>query len=457
MLSRLRGRLADMRRRRNLDARWSYACRWADTPALNAPTRGGIRRKAGESDEDFAVRQAKRRSLLTRREAARKALYDAHVAQGATERSRIYWGTWNHLLKSVDQARKAVLRRRKEGLPAEWRRPRWDAPCTIAADRGGFRIDERGRPWWVISTRVSDGWVTMRAKFGRRGRPPIADEVQPRTLQLTLRKSPGRGWVYSVSMAVESDPPEHAGKGLVSLDWGHREHGHPNEHKGIRVFTWLGDDGMNGEILLPIECRKLLDDIDATKTRMDLAFNARRQTLTLKDRNRHRYRSRLMRAGVRGEEEQRWLTWEARYERRLARMRRRIVNLRKETYIKEIRSLRALYSTFAIEDETIAGRTGRGGHRRTDVEEQTRHRKRQNRELSARYEFLQILERSGATILPVISRKSTRECQQCGNEHENGPELYRVCPVTGIVDDKDEAACETILKRAKEALAKQVA
>lgn len=461
-LAALRGQLTLLRKRRNADPRWKEACSWADTPAEDAPDRGGVRRKASETDDEFAARCAKRRTKLTRREAYRKALYDAHVA-GATERSRVYWGTWNALLASVDQARKSVLKRRKEGLPAEWRRPRWDDPVTIAADAGGFRILDKGGvkrvakrgaevgdPWWTVETRVRDGWVRFRAKFGNWHELPTGAEL--RTLKLTRRRGPGRGWEYSVSSSVAGMlEASHPGTGTVALDWGHREHGHPTEHMGIRVFTWRGDDGQTGEILLPRECRNLASEVDELKARVDATFNARKATLRIPERNRHGYRSRLLRAGARTSEEQNWLAWETRYERRMARARARIDNLRRETYTQAIRRLRQRYRVFALEDETIVG------HRKLDLEEQTRHRKRQNRELSARYEFKQLCERSGAEVLPVTARNSTRECVHCGQLHENGPELYRVCPVTGLAGDKDAMACITILARAQEALAKRAA
>jgi len=444
-LAGLRAQLNALRKVRNAHQVWRDAVKWADTPAPGAPERGGPRRRAGETAEEFAARCATRRTMLTRREAWRAELYRGHVADGARGRSRIYWGTWNSLLKSVDQARKSVLQARKAGLPANWRRPQWNDPSTIAADAGGFRVLERGRPWWALETRLCDGWVRFRAKCGNWH--SIPESAKLRTLKLTRRKN-GCGWSYSVSIAVAGMPePAHAGDGVVALDWGYREHGHPHERDGLRVFTWRGEDGAIGEILLPSECRAAKDREQQLQARIDAIWNARCASMKLPERNRHSYRSRLMRSGVRTAEEQRWLNWETRYERRRAAARKRWQNLRSETYLQAVHALRRRYDMFAVENETIVG------HRRTDKDEQTRHRKRQNRELSARYEFLQICERSGATILPVPSRNSTRECPHCGGLHENGPELYRACPATGVVDDKDEIACVTILARAKAALA----
>jgi hypothetical protein len=477
--------LSALRKQRNADPLWKEACKWADTPAPDAPSRGAARRKPGESDEAFAERTTKRRERLTRREAYRKRLYDSHVADGASETSRVYWGTWNALTRSVDQARASVLKRRKDGLPAEWRRPRWDDPNSVCADAGGFRVVDRGgvrvtsksgaavgNPWWTIETRLREGWVRFRAKCGNWHVVPDAAEL--RALRLIRRKD-GHGWTYSVSIAISRMPEERTyavgytatnpgrrelldGQGLVALDWGHREHGHPNARLGMRVFAWRGSDGKTGEILLPVECRKLLDSIDETKSRMDTLFLQRKQTLGLHDRGRYGYRSRLMRSGVRSQEETLWLRWEMRYERRLTRMRNRISDLRRETYVQSVRTLRQSYRVFAIEDETTAG------HRYTAKQDMTSHRKRSNREISARYLFTQICERFGAEVLPVPARNSTRECPVCNRVpsnpailNENGPELEIACPSCGVIRDKDFGACEVILRRAEEALAERAA
>lgn len=441
LVNSLRNRLVELRKQRDADPRWKEALLWADGVDPDAPERGKPRRKAGETDEEFAERCSKRRSRLTRREAYRAALYADR---------RIYWGTWNALLASVDAARKAVIQQRKAGVAASWKRPRWDDPCTIAADAGGFRIVERGKPWWVVEMRLLDGWVRFRAKLGNWHALPEGAKLK--TCKLTRRKN-GRGWEYSVSIAVDGmpDPREQfASRGMVALDWGHREHGHDGARDGLRVFTWLGDDGQSGEVLLPRECRDLLDQIHATQSRIDQAFDARKRSMGLAERNRHTYRSRLMRSGVRTGEERRWIDWETRYERRLSRMRDRIQDLRKETYLRAVRDLRSRYRYFAIEDERVSGRSGL---RRQAQEDKVLRRKRQNRELSARYEFVQMIERLGGEQITVSARNSTRECPECGELAENTPDLLVACPGCGVIRDKDFGAARVILRRAQEALA----
>src|SRR5690606_9965101 len=207
LLATLRARLNELRKQRDADPRWREALLWADGVDSDAPERGKPRRKAGETDEQFAKRCATRRSRLTRREAYRAKLY--------AER-RVYWGTWNALLASVDAARKAVIKQRKAGVAASWKRPRWDDPCTIAADAGGFRIVERGKPWWVVEMRLLEGWVRFRAKLGNWHDLPEGAKLK--TCKLTRRKN-GRGWEYSVSIAVDGmpDPREQfASRGMVA-------------------------------------------------------------------------------------------------------------------------------------------------------------------------------------------------------------------------------------------------
>jgi rubrerythrin len=361
----------------------------------------------------------------------------------------VYADTWNALRRSCDQAVAAVLKVRREGLPAEWRRPRWDDPATIVADKPGhWRIVERGSLWWTLETRLHEGWVRFKAKLGNWHNIP--DDAVFKTLKLTRRKH-GNGWKYSVSICVQGMPEAggtaFADRGAVALDWGHREHGHPNARHGIRAWYWRGDDGREGEILLPAEMRELRDRIDDTLSRIDKTFAARGEH----DRNRHAYRKRLQRLRVLTREQDAWLVWETRYEKRVDRMRRRLQNLRRETYLQAVRDLRKQYKHFVTEDEP-----GKH-HQRNDKEEQSKHRKRQNRDMVARYEFLSICERLGADVITVPSRNTTRECPDCGALAENGPEPDVACPGCGQVEDKDARACRIILRRGLEALANRAA
>jgi transposase len=456
-----------MRVVRNADPRWAAALKWADEPVgepkavrrRRAKPAEKIRRRKTETEEAFAKRfalltqdeteehyEAKLQAAPrdTRRDVYRKALYDQR---------RIYWGTWNALVRSVDQARKDVIGQRARGMPAEIRRPKFRDPVSLSAEAGGFRIIERGKPWWTIELRVgtADEWVRLRAKFGNWHEVPLKAPL--RSLALTRRKD-GERWAYSVSIVVDMKKPvkhQQAESRMVAFDWGHREHGHEREREGIRVFTWLGDDGEQGEVLIPTECRTALDEIDALKSRLDTTYDLRREALHLPHRNRYLYRRELMRSGVRTAEETDWLRWEMRYERRIAARRKRIVNLRRELYLSTVRELRKRYGVFAFEDESVPQ------IKEKQKDEERKRRQRSNRDLAARYEFTSICERSGAKIITVPARNTTKECPDCGQLTENGPELLVACPGCGRVRDKDRGASRVILGRAKEALANRAA
>lgn len=283
----LRARLADMRTVRNGDDRWKAALKWADEQIGETKQ---CRRKAGETDDAYAERAAKGRRD-TRRDIYRKELYAGR---------RIYWGTWNGLIKAVEQARKAVLQQRARGLPAEWRRPKHRDATTLYADTGGFRVIDRSSVWWTVEMRIGTGseWVRFRSKCDNWHEVP--KDAKLVCAKLTRRKD-GERWAYSLSLTVDAPKPARvvAGEGLVSFDWGHREHGHDSEDTGMRVFTWLGSDGDSGEILLPAEVRQQLDRIDDVKARTDTTFDARKASMSLPERNRYTYRRRLMMSGVR--------------------------------------------------------------------------------------------------------------------------------------------------------------
>lgn len=471
LMASLRIRLSELKKERDADPRWKDALKWADDPVgspkavrrRRAKDPSKVKRRKSETDEAWQKRfdmltsdeteehyQAKVAAAprRTRREEYRTNLY--------TER-RCYWGTWNALLRSVDHARNDVLKQRKQGLPADWRRPRFGDAQSLSTEPGGFRIVERSHLWWIIDLRIGTAtgknaeWVRIRAKCGNWHHIP--DDANITTAKLTRRKD-GQRWAYSISLTIEGVEKKArtlATTGLVSFDWGHREHGHGRAKEGIRAFVWLGDDGQQGEVIIPAECRRSLDEIDALKSRMDQAFDARKASMRLHDKNRHTYRRRLLRSGVQTEEEGQWLTWEMRYERRVGRLRKRWQNLRKEVYTHAVRDLRSRYAKFAFESESNAS------IKRQQKDDQMIRRARANRDLTARYEFVELCKRFGAEIVPVSARNTTKECPSCGHLGDNTAELVTVCPACGTARDKDFGAAEVILRRAKGALAKYAA
>jgi rubrerythrin len=329
-------------------------------------------------------------------------------------------------------------------------RPKWNDNVTIVSDKAWHsRVQENG-DWWTIEIPVGstarggiEGTVRFRARLGNAG----IGAAELRRLQLTRRKDM-TGWRYYVSVTIITQERKYPGTGVVGLDWGHREHGHALASAGIRAFTWWGDDGRCGEILIPREARECLDRCSTEQSRIDVAWDARKKTLELDGiRSRHGYRKRVMRNGVRSKDERLWLMWETRIERRRQAARKRAAALRREAYIAAVKELRQWYATFVIEDQP--GKEARD----LDTEEMTRHRKRQNRELVARYEFVSRCERSGAAVIRVSARNTTRECPTCGVLAEKTQDLLIACPGCGIVRDRDYGAAKVILRRGEQVLA----
>lgn len=433
-------RLAELRRVRDADPRWRTACRWSEDAEEEAPL-VVRRRKPSETDDEYSSRVAagKRRS---RRAQSRVDLYS---------QAWCHADTWNAQVRALDAARAAVIKQRKAGVPAEIHRPRWDDDCTIVSDKA-WRILATDGPWWTIEMPVGcarrghGGVVRFRAKLGS----CEIDSATHRRLQLTRRRD-GRGWRYSASITVIAEAREYVGRGVVGFDWGHREHGHDSEAHGIRAWVWHGDDGEHGEILIPREARDQLDRAHAEQSRIDVAWDARRRSLGLPHRSRHGYRAALMRSGVQTEEEARWLQWETRIERRCQSARKRAQSLRREAYLSAVRSLRARYDVFAL--EALSGRHMQA----LDTGGEAARRKRQNRDLVARYSFVALCERSGATVITVPARNTSRECPDCGHLAEKSGDVLLACTGCGTVRDRDQGAARNILRRGQEALAKRTA
>ena len=467
----LKTMLTELRAVRNSDPRWKAALTWPADKAgdpkkprrRRAVPASRLKRRKNESDEAWE----KRFTLLTTDETDEH--YAAKLAKAGRRQRReqyrcdlyaqraIYWGTWNALCKSVDQAVKDVIRRRKQGLPADWRRPKHGDRSSLVADPGGFRIIERGDLWWTIDIRlgVKQGkeaeWARVRAKCGNWH--DIPDEAVIKQAKLTRRRD-GQRWAYTLNLAIdgaEKETSSFATSGRAAFDWGHREHGHEYASDGIRAFAWVGSDGRTGEVLVPRECRECLDYISAIKARMDDRFNRRKESLALPDKTRHGYRRRLLRLGVRTEDEAQWLQWEMRQERRIAKRRKRFQNLRRETYTHAVRDLRKNYAEFVFEAESNAGL------KRQQKDVMSKRRQRANRDLTARFEFVSLCERLGGEILSVSSRNTTKACPECGNLDENTAELLMVCSSCGVARDKDFGAARVILARSESPLAGEAA
>lgn len=437
-----------LKEERNAAPEWKAALSWPNDKASGEKGRKAARRKQGESDEDFAARDM--RAYRTRREVYELDLYQQVCAvrkEGAAEGPRCYWASFNAQKVAVKQALKAVLAARKAGQSAQLRRPRWSDPGRISAQAsaGGFEIlevnDVPGNPWWTMRMRIADGkWVTFRSPMSHRQKIPEGGSI--RVVEL-CRKRDGNRWAYYVCLTVDAawEKFECATDGCVGIDTGHRERGHDNEENGLRAFTWYGNDGHQGEVLLPLECRRLLTRAHTLQSMLDKKFEALPEdTPKVGARNRHIYRKRLLALGVRTEAQHYWLKDETWTERQIMRCRKRIQNLRTHTYREAIRKLAHHYQYFAID---VVGKDVQ----QLQMNEETRHRVRQNRDMVAAYSIKTTCERFGLIDTKVSNKNSTKECPQCGHVAKSGPEILLSCPSCKLTRDQDFGAAYVMMKR----------
>lgn len=429
---------AQLKAERDLDPRWEQIKKWP----LDKAAEKQVRRKKDEPDEKFEARAAS--AYRTRREANEIQIY--------SER-RCYWGSYNAARASRDLALKSVIKRRAQGLPADLRRPRWSDPGRIVAKACGFEILDRGEPvpdpdhpyleqkpspWWTLRIRLFEGWATFRAKLGNCHALPEDAVIKEACL---CRVRDGNRWKYSVSVTVAATWPtqKQLGNGIVGIDTGHRTMGDE-----LRAFVWYGSDGRSGEVRLPPPCARNLEVSRKIQSEIDSAF----LKLGVKDKNRHAYRKRLLRQGIRTAAESEWLAWEIERERRCASLRRTARNLREETYTRAIQDLRTRYSYTGID---VVGK----GVQQKQTEDMARHSTRQHRDLVAAYSIKQLCERFGIEDLSVTARNSTAECPQCGHIRKTKEDLWLRCDSCGLTTDQDHGAAYVLMCRAVGAARKQ--
>lgn len=415
-------RIKDTRKKVKSDPRYKTALKWRDEEVGQVKK---IRRTVHDTDESMAAKAGRR-----------KTRYDEHRDAVYADR-RCFHGTFMAQVRAVQSSRRSVLKARVSGKPARISRRIESEQLSsqsckadaLVAD--GFRVVERAPLWWTMKLRVGreQNWVTFRAKCGNWHTIPDGARIVGATLN---RKRDGMRYRYSVSLTIRAEWPErNIGQGVVALDWGCRE----RHDGGILAFTW-NDGNRSGRVFLPPEIRGLVDRKNEILSRLDSAFNAR----STGRRNRHSYRKELLRLGVMSNEQREWLDYETRKNRQVASINRRIDNLRKETYTREIQELAKSNHTFVFEKLS--------NMRALDKEGESARRKRQNRELTSKYMFEQLCERFGGAVEHVSARNSSRECPKCGKIGKKSSDVMLACESCGHVRDRDEGAAEVLRNRA---------
>lgn len=457
----------DFRAKRNKDPRWIAALAWANEPVAELKVQRRATKvpfqKASETFEQYQARLAKiaetraKKSVgtspRTRREQFQVKAYNEESVRS---------DTWNDLIKRVKTAVAAVLKVRREGKSASWRHPRWYEGHTLVykAKSCQFTLGTRLVKAGSVATEARYLRVAVRAERKLRGggirgaalefEVDLADasfelsQIKEVRLSRTKRTRLDATWRYQASIVlnVKKDVSHAAREGYCGIDVGHREYGHEGE--GLRVAYWYGSDGVHGQILLPV--RAYLNRAHALQADLDLKYNARQASLSLKG-NRHSYRRDVLSRGVCTQEEASWLAYEHLTEKQIAKARRKVEDVRQDIYAKAARELSKRYAVIGVEDL-------KASHMRTlDTAAESSKRKRQNRDVAAPYLLKQICERSGAAVRKVDARRTSQVCPHCSQPTGKLDGLMLVCPSCGLTYDRDFGAAKEICRRLGEALA----
>lgn len=415
LLARLMKLRDTLRAERNASPQWKALLKW---PNVHVGT-VNCRRQAGETDEEFATRAAKKGR--TRR--------GQHFVDIYAQR-HCYHGTFNGLAASVAQAVTMVIKERSNGNSSQLRRPSWRGPGRLHAQPVGCKVTRLDSKRLRIKFRLHNGWAELTTS-AKGNLPELGDSADLRTADL-CRTRVGRAWHYTISLTYRVDACRHAGGGVVGIDTGHRK----RDGNELRACVWYGSDGRRGEVLLPAECMRCIETADAIYSKIDTAFNA----LKTGHRSRHAYARALERRGVMTEAESGWYQWAQQREMRALALKKRARSLRDRVYLDTARTLSKRYCYMAI--DTVGKDV-----QQLQIDESMPGTIRQARDLVAAYHLQTVFERYGIQRLKVDAHNSTRECTECGELHNVGAELYVTCPNTGAKTDQDYSAAYTMLAR----------
>lgn len=275
---------------------------------------------------------------------------------------------------------------------------------------------------------------------------------------------------FCVSMGrddvIEGDVPR-ATEGTVAVDWNYRK-----TSRGLRVATWMGDDGDHGHLFLPyMDEKRRLDYIDyaseVQKLRSD-NFNSIKARLTkyredknlpewlaerLKDVNRWKRPGRLVilrrewqANRVSGDEEifQKVVEWNGQdhllYQKE-CNLRRKFVASRNHAYRNLAYKLSRMYKNLHIEDIDKHAMK-----RRPDVTEEYDPILTKNRDRGSPGKLTQFLiEKFGKNYTKVAAANSTKFCAECKSITEAGEDISYTCEHCQAVWDVDLNACRNLL------------
>jgi len=315
-------------------------------------------------------------------------------------------------------------------------------------------------------------WARWRAVLHR----PLPPGSVIKRAAVSLRKiGPREEWSLTITVDLSASVrPAATGTGAAAVDLGWRV-----VDGGVRVASWLGEDGLRGELIMPDEIRTGIEKADSLESIRDRAFDEARAalvrslaTLTLpewmteatKTLSQWRSQGRLA-ALVRKWRDQRFVGDEAAYEAAEAwryhdfhlwewatSQRKKTLRRRREIYRVFAADLARRYSTLVVEDFDL-----RVFAKRPSAEaEKDAAPVRAIRHMVAPSEARLALEQAFGSRGGVVSKEepafTTRTCWACESVESWNAAMYvtHACSKCGTVWDQDENAAENLLRLHRE-------
>ena len=398
--------------------------------------------------------------------------------------SALYWGTY----LAVEEG----LARARHGPPPQFHR--WTGDGKLAVQlQGGLTVADacRGADTRLRLVPVAAGAYAPGAprrlrrthaslRIGSDRRAPVWAEV-PVVLHRPLPTNATIKWVYLVRRHVATQTEwrlqfvvtqaegfgkaDAAATGTVAVDVGWRRLA-----AGLRVAYWVGDDGAEGQLVLPEAILTRLQKVEALQSVRDTHFNTMRGVLVdwlhahrppawLQERTpglpAWRSPTRLAALAVHWRDHrfagdqtiyralEAWRVQDKHLYEWQAHQRQRTLRWRDELYRRFAAGLRRRYRTGVIEDTDWRQLQHRPAPEATAPAGGVRHYQR----LGAPGRLLAYVRESLTEVVEVDATDSTQRCSTCSQRmHFDAANLMALCPHCGARHDQDQNACKNLLR-----------
>lgn len=237
------------------------------------------------------------------------------------------------------------------------------------------------------------------------------------------------------------------GEGTFTVDSGHKT----QECGGIKVADFLGDN-VNEKLILPSWLVKAFNEVHDRAAEIDESAKQFLEHRAIKIRkNRPQAIQKIAKDKPDDGEANAWVAWYTRVWAQRNRKWRRLIRIRNKIFENAVARLRATHSHY-IQDNVSYSKMSRNATRDvTDESAKLNTIARRNRQIAAPGTLLEMLKKSGLTVLTVDERGASSICEHCGEDNGDQPDRdkeIRWCKGCKKKWNKDRGACLEKLARA---------